>query len=447
MPIYETDETTRDDLDKLRRRNKCKECGGRLSVFYDLNEHKAYLACNDYNRTKHEGIEREASRWEKEGMDSLVLERRKEIMEQSIGVDKTRALSKYMGGVAMTKAIATEIVETMYGDAPMVEKAKVILLCEAYQLNPLMKHLHLIGYKRGDGRGGHLKDPQGNFLMDWSIQMGIGATRLLAQRKHNFSYLDMTPRRATKAEIEKVFGDEADTNSLYAFVYIKDVDTGAESTALRGIPKNYNVKGTDKGNTLLNQVCIWTERLALDRQYPGEMPTGVEVFDERYIDAEYTVADDADPPTQIGERQVNTTTGEIQESAATTVTDPEPEAHWCEEHGCAYELKTSTYGQFYAHKVGKVWCNEKKKKATTAKQEPERTPQPSPEAVEQTTRPERDLAGITTLNSLFKACNEDFGMQPNDVVKELGYSSQMDITDTPKECYLRIAEAKCQKPE
>ena len=445
MPIYEVaGETTREDLDKLRRKHRCKECGGKLAVFYDLNEHKAYLACNDYQRSQHDGIEREASRWEKEGVESLTIERRNEIMAEEIGTEKTKALAKYMGGVAMTKAIATEIVNTMWGEAPPVEKAKVILLCEAYQLNPLMKHLYLIGYKRKEN-GKLVVDSKGNQVYDWSIQMGIGATRLLAQRKHSFSYLDFTPRKATKAEIDKILGDTYDPNCIYGFVWIKDTKTGAEAFGLRGIPKTATIQGQDKGNTHLNQACVRAERLCLDRQYPGEMPTGVEIFDERYIDADYRVVNGEAIEHEL---EISPLRKEIIEKLQHPDPEPEAESHWCEEHNCAYELKQSKWGPFYAHKDpdGK-WCNEKKKKATTAKQEPERTPQPSPEAVEQTTRPERDLAGITTLNSLFKACNEDFGMQPNDVVKELGYSSQMDITDTPKECYLRIAEAKCQKPE
>ena len=43
--------------------------------------------------------------------------------------------------------------------------------------------------------------------------------------------------------------------------------------------------------------CIRSERKAIDRQYPAEMPTGYEVYDERYAD------------TPSG--KVDTTSGEI----------------------------------------------------------------------------------------------------------------------------------------
>jgi hypothetical protein len=53
-------------------------------------------------------------------------------------------------------------------------------------------------------------------------------------------------------------------------------------------------------------------------------------------------------------------------------------------------------------------------------------------------RKPRDPKSITTINELLRACNEDFGMQPADVYKELGYTSAQDITQTPEECYIQI---------
>jgi len=212
-------------------------------------------------------------------------------MVQKYGPEKTRKLVKYAGTGAITKAIATEIVETLWGEAPPIEKTKAILTCQTYQLNPLMRHIYLIGYKRRDRSGKYIVDDQGNFVQDWSMQIGIGATRLLAQRKHNYSYLDLTPRKATQEEIDKILGDTADPGSIYGFCHIKDLDTGAEAFGLRGIEKNASIKGQEKGNTHLNMACIRSERLALDRQYPGEMPPNVEVVDERYIDAEYKVVE------------------------------------------------------------------------------------------------------------------------------------------------------------
>jgi len=54
----------------------------------------------------------------------------------------------------------------------------------------------------------------------------------------------------------------------------------------------------------------------------------------------------------------------------------------------------------------------------------------------------RDPKTLKTITELMKACNEDFKLQPNDVVKELGYNSQSDISETPAECYRKIASTR-----
>ncbi len=375
MPYYlEVDD--RELLRKLLHTNVCQECGGELEAFFDLGKHLPYLQCK--SNPEHEGIGREASRYEKGGLQELNIPTRRKIMVENYGTEKTRALAKYMGGgVVMTKSIATEIVESLWGDAPAIEKTKCILLCQTYQLNPLMKHIYLIGYKRYKDKK-LVVDGHGKAILDWSIQQGIGATRLLAQRKHNFSYLDMTPRKATQAEIDKVLGDTADKNCVYGFVHIKDVDTGAEAFGLRGIEKNASIKGTEKGNTHLNMACVRAERLALDRQYPGEMPQGIEVVDEHFIEAEYKVVDRG--------------TGEIIESEAKELESndnpPEPEPkreHWCEEHNCAYDKKVRGSSTWYAHKLPDgTWCNEIKKKADV-----EPKAEPSPGATESTASPDK----------------------------------------------------------
>ncbi|GAI92273.1 unnamed protein product, partial [marine sediment metagenome] len=128
-------------------------------------------------------------------------------MVQEHGEEKTKALARFIGTGTITKAIATEIVETLWGGAPLIEKTKAILLCQTYQLNPLMRHIYLVGYKRRGPNKEYIVDDKGNYVLDWSMMIGIGATRLMAQRKHNYSYLDMTPRKATEEEIKKILGD------------------------------------------------------------------------------------------------------------------------------------------------------------------------------------------------------------------------------------------------
>jgi len=380
MPIWEDDKTTIADLDKIRRKSKCKVCGTKLNIYIAPDSGKAFIACWDWLRTQHEGIEREASRYEREGLASLNIKTRREIMEKEYGPGMTKALEKYQGAAVITRNVATEIVNTLWGSAPLIEKQKCILLCQTYQLNPLMKHLYLVGYKRKkDGKV--VLDSKGNPVIDWSIQIGIGATRLLAQRKHNFSYLDMTPRKASQMEIDKILGDTADPNCIYGFVHIKDVDTGAEAFGLRGIERTASIKGQDKGNTHLNQACVRAERLALDRQYPGEMPQDIETVDERYMEAAYKVVDKATGEVIEGEaRELNGGEPSLPPEAAEPP-DPivtPPKEHWCEEHNCSFDKKTGKYGDFYAHKKPEGgWCNEKKKKDNESKPETQASTQPS----------------------------------------------------------------------
>lgn len=51
----------------------------------------------------------------------------------------------------------------------------------------------------------------------------------------------------------------------------------------------------------------------------------------------------------------------------------------------------------------------------------------------------RDPTTIRSINELYQACNQDFKMQPKEVLKELGVSSLNDLIETPADCYRRIA--------
>jgi len=65
------------------------------------------------------------------------------------------------------------------------------------------------------------------------------------------------------------------------------------------------------------------------------------------------------------------------------------------------------------------------------------------EAVEaEVKKPKRDPEAIKTINELMKACFEDFKLQPKDVLKELGYSSQVSISELPADCYRRIVAGR-----
>jgi len=54
----------------------------------------------------------------------------------------------------------------------------------------------------------------------------------------------------------------------------------------------------------------------------------------------------------------------------------------------------------------------------------------------------RDPETIKSIQDLYHACYQDFKLQPKDVLKELGYSSQSEVAELPSECYRRIAAVR-----
>ncbi len=59
---------------------------------------------------------------------------------------------------------------------------------------------------------------------------------------------------------------------------------------------------------------------------------------------------------------------------------------------------------------------------------------------------ERDPDTIKTMGDLFTACLADFKMPRSDVIKELGYSKQEDIGESPAACYRVITAGKPKSP-
>lgn len=284
MPIYEEEgRITREDLFELKRRNLCKECGGRLDLFYDFDNHKAYLACYDYPRTQHEGIEREQSLYEQQGMAALNIPKRREIMEQELGVDKARALAKYEGVLSLTRPQAQEILDKVYPLAPQSEIARAVLLCVTYQFNPLMKHVFLVKFNRWN------KDHTAIIGEDWATILGIKAKRLLASRPDRmgrprpYSYIDGTPRVMTAEEQKTTFG-KVEPDKLWVITKGKDPQTGAEAVGYGFWPKKDKPYGEEKGNTQFNMASIRSESQMLDRLRPGEMPAAFDVMPEEIME-------------------------------------------------------------------------------------------------------------------------------------------------------------------
>ena len=317
VPIYEDKTITREQLFELRKENRCQVCGASLNVYLDQKSGKAFIACWDYNRTQHEGIEREAP----PPFEPNIPTRRKDMVEE-IGEVKTAQLAKYEGVVSLTKLEAMEILKTIWPEAPEIEVLKAGIICHQYGLNPLMKHIHLVKFNKWNRE--HTKV----IGEDWSVIQGIGSNRLIARRKHNYSYLDLSPRRMTEDEQVTING-EIDNSKIWALTILKDVDTGAEAPGVGSWPVSERPHGMDKGNTKLNMARIRSERQALDRLYPAEMPQGIEVMEEQYIDAAYQVVGEEErgaATSKIGGEKIGgvaeKTGGEEGKAATTNLSPP-----------------------------------------------------------------------------------------------------------------------------
>lgn len=200
-------------------------------------------------------------------------------VEQNQGLGKARALAKYQATTTLTQKDAMEIMETIWPKAPVADKKAAAILCSSYNLNPLMNHVFLIKFNKK--KGGQIVGEE------WVRVLGIKAKRLISSRGGAIMYLDMSPRIMTDKEQIKTWG-KVDNANVCFITYLKDAQSGASAYGFGKWPKNEEPYGTDKGNSKENMAGIRSESQALDRLRPGEMPTGVAVMDEQYLDKEPT---------------------------------------------------------------------------------------------------------------------------------------------------------------
>ena len=290
VPVYESEELTREKLEKLRRKNVCAVCGGWLNTF--LGEGGvAFIACHDWLRTRHDGIKKEARIFEPN------IPTRRKAMVKEYGEEKTTTLAKLPISGALTQPQAMHILKLVYPDVPENEIIRTAIFCRDFGLHPLAKEVYLIPFK-----GKHV------------MVVGIPASRKMAHNlKGEFSFLDDTPRAATSEEIDKQFGKDSEEAKLNVISVTKLQGEGGNLAIGFGLyPKSENPYGMDKGNTKRNMANIRSERQAMDR-LPGKPLPQVEVIDEAY----------AEVPDIEGKVVIKT--GEIIEGEGKVI-EPEPEA-------------------------------------------------------------------------------------------------------------------------
>ncbi len=238
--------------------NLCAECNGELVVPWIDGAYQLVCGKNHAHRG--------TKPWHEHPNEK---ERRARQMAVDKGGEKGLAIAKYAGTANLMKVEAQEILETLWPDAPAVEVVKAAIICKQYGLNPLMRHIYLVGYENKQ-----------TGVKDWSIQIGIGATRMIARRSGAYSYEDNTPRLMAEAEQVAILG-EVDKNRFWAITKLKD-KSGNMAQGYGNWDKGASVKGAGKGNTPQNMAFIRSERAALDKLFPEKLPAGVGVVSAEY---------------------------------------------------------------------------------------------------------------------------------------------------------------------
>ncbi len=86
---------------------------------------------------------------------------------------------------------------------------------------------------------------------------------------------------------------------------------------------------------------------------------------------------------------------------------------------------------------------EEEKKLPGAKSKPEAAKGAESKTSPDGVKPE----DVLTLNNLFGLCHRFWGMQPKEVVEELGYASRSEIRESPWNCWLKIKALKEERPQ
>lgn len=325
-----------------------------------------------------------------EGIESVWagLSRRKEL-EAKVGTDKAVELRELEGNLSLTKQEAGVIIKTIWPGAPEVQTFKAVNICHQYGLNPLMGHVFLVKYDRYNKN--HEKTGE-----DWVTVLGIKATRLIAARRHPFSYIDDTPRLMTPSEEKAIFG-EVDPTLLKFITKLQDMKTGAEAVGYGSWPKDKQPLGVDKGNSKANMGMIRSERAAIDRIAPAEMLglAGVPSVDEEFVEPTKITVEKS-PPIDQPDTEEPPAEGVFHE-------EPEPGTE-----------------------------NQRRMSASAAKEANAATAKPTKEAL---------LAlELKNAGSFYQACNDHFKINKSKVDPEI---AMFDLTkaDQRKKAWQQIVEA------
>ena len=338
----------------IAKKNVCGGCAGNLVVMQ--NKDGYYLRCVNGCDLESVGMDTAWNHPSKREKECLA-ERNMSEMVMNISADKAVALRQYALTPRLDKAQAIEVLKTCWPKAPETDVMRAALLCATYQLNPLMKHVFLVPYGQGD-------------KATWSIQIGIGATRLAASRRGPVSYIDGP--RIMSADEQKHIRGKVDATKIWAITKLGGRG-GATSVGYGSYGVTETVQGEAKGNSRENMAMIRSERQALDRLYPAEMPmpADVETVDESFeksplaaVEGEYRNISDAKEITaSVSEKPAAAPEiAQADEVSPQEIIDPYPKLSkkygdmlaCCWGHGDGWTLNKF---KKRSHKDDAGWCN------------------------------------------------------------------------------------------
>ena len=424
MPIFESEKLSYDQLKHMAASHKC-QCGANLTLaFGGAIGHNCYmLRCA--NNIEHSDFVRPATikNYDLPGSNMPGVSNRKEReLVTKYGEETTKALVRAAGGNALstlTEKAATSMAMVLWPEACKCESgknaiAKLALICRDYGLNPAMDHVFLVKFDRYEGKGADRR----KVGEDWTVVRGIKASRLICGRDRSYGYIDDTPRIMTEEEQKRIFG-EIDATSVVTICKLRDKDgnvfTGYGKWSLyrQWGDKQYdnNPQGVEKGNSKFNMSCIRAERQALDKLNPGSMPA-IDVVDENYIPKPKIVI------TSDGTK-VDSISGEIKDNP--TGQPVAIEGSYTEGLPNVDELV----------KPDPEWDKLERKPEAVAKKEPEKKMKAPSE--------------IKSFGDLYKTCMEQWPTSfPGKVavLKEAGFNSQEEATQTPADIYAAILKVR-----
>ena len=293
------DGTISKEVARIVRDSVCGLCGRKVARFLNPVTKGTYIACSDVAHDA-ESIVKEWVPPKNEDTLNQEKQRRIDMTTEAHGQEVTTALMAQglpMSGT-LTETQATKVLKTIWPEAPEIEVWKAAKVCQDFGLHPLLKHVHLI-----------------KFGSQWTMVLGIGATRLMMQRRVQFSYVDDTPRIMSDEEQVKIFG-QIDKDKIVAITRLQS-RSGMKAQGYGKYPKtDGHFQGADKGNTRENMAFIRSERAAFARLSPDALPPDIDVVDERYVDTPSGTVD-----TTTGELPADGEFHETPDSAADETTE------------------------------------------------------------------------------------------------------------------------------